>query len=58
MRRLRRRGGRDINKDVAKPPLKGADGVVALAKMVQGRHSETFVVSDHSVCAANFATFS
>ena len=36
-------GGVDAtSKDIAKPPLKGADGVVAFAKMFQGTHSETF----------------
>jgi hypothetical protein len=29
---LKRRGGRDINKDVAKHPFSGADGVVSSAK--------------------------
>ena len=29
---LKRRGGRDINENIAKPPLKGADGVVRPAE--------------------------
>src|SRR3954468_12392113 len=43
-----RRGGRDSNKDVAKPPLKGADGVVSSAKR--------FGRSDHPVCACSVAS--
>jgi len=29
---LKRRGGRDLNGNIAKPPLKGADGVVRPAE--------------------------
>ena len=47
----KRRGGRDINKDAAKPPCDGADGVV--------RHDETFSQPDHPVCGVKvgFAAF-
>ena len=41
-----RRGGRDLKKNVAKHPLKGADGVVAHGKAV-GMLFQRFSVSDH-----------
>jgi hypothetical protein len=45
---LQRRGGRDIKKMLRKPPLRGADGVVAYEA---GRG-----VSDHPVCAISVAS--
>ena len=36
-----RRGGRDIHKDVAKPPFNGADGVVSPAKACIGSELTT-----------------
>src|SRR5437016_4290926 len=40
---LKRRGGRDAKENAAKPPLKGADGVVSSSRLL-GRN-------DHPVCA-------
>ena len=52
-------GGGATSKDIAKPPLKGADGVVAFAKMFREGIPKRFVVSDHPVCGTlvGFASF-
>ena len=41
-----RRGGRDLKKNIAKHPLKGADGVVA-HRHSSGMHSDRWCVSGH-----------
>ena len=49
---LAKEGWTRHQKNIAKPPLKGADGVVAFAKMFREGIPKRFVVSDHPVCGA------
>ena len=48
-----RRGGGDLKKNVAKHPLKEADGVVA-HRHSSGMHSDRWCVSDHFFIAAPY----
>jgi hypothetical protein len=47
-----RRGGRDIHKDVAKPPFNGADGVVRPAKPYIGAELTTIKASRYRARAS------
>src|SRR5580765_6578747 len=52
---LVRRGGRDIKKNAAKPPLMERTGW-SLTENLSECESETLPVSDHPVCAASVAS--